>query len=172
MWVFLDSQSTVLVFKNRHYLSNIWKSTTKLVVHTNSGRQFSLHIGTVENFGDVWYNPKLLANILSMAAVRKVCRITMDTSVKLSMNLHHTNSSIMKFLEYSSGLYYFDASQNSPNTSSSIVEAYIFLNTVAGNKERFTRYKIEGADRARDLYRKLGHPSEQQFMDILTRDLI
>jgi hypothetical protein len=57
----------------------------------------SSQVGTVKNFGDVWYNADSLANILSMAAVRKVCRITMDTSVEAAMNVHRKDGSIMKF---------------------------------------------------------------------------
>jgi hypothetical protein len=39
--------------------------------------------------------------------------------------------------------------------------------TVADNKASYTWRKIEGADQARDLYRKLEHPSEQAFNKIL-----
>jgi hypothetical protein len=53
-------------------------------------------MGTIRNFGDVWYNHNSLANILSMADVRKVCRITMDTSVKPAMTIHRRDGSQMK----------------------------------------------------------------------------
>jgi hypothetical protein len=43
-----------------------------------------------------------------MAAVRKVCRITMDTSVDAAMNVHRKDGTIMKFKEYKSGLYYYN----------------------------------------------------------------
>ena len=84
----------------------------------------------------------------------------------------------MKFIEYSSGLYYYDAktTQNSTTTinkhSKNNVNAYLFLNTVSSNKNRFTQQEIEGADEARSLYRKLGHPSEVVFQQILSKNLI
>ena len=87
-WVLLDSQSTVSVFKNRKLVSNVRPSTCTLRVHTNGGTQLSSQLGTVASFGDVWFNPATLANILSMAAVRKVCRITMDTSIEAAMHVH------------------------------------------------------------------------------------
>jgi hypothetical protein len=87
-WILLDSQSTVSVFKNSKFLVNIRPSPNKLRVHTNGGTQFSSKMGTVTNFGDVWFNEDSLANILSMAAVRKVCRITMDTSIEAAMHVH------------------------------------------------------------------------------------
>ena len=67
-WVLLDSQSTVSVFMNPKYLTNIRKSSSTVVVHTNGGTQTSTLIGDVTNFGPVWYNPESLANILSLAA--------------------------------------------------------------------------------------------------------
>jgi len=81
-WVLLDSQSTVLVFKNPSFLSNILRSNNQLKVYTNGGTQLLSLIGDIKNFGTVWYNPNSLANIFSLAAVRKICRITIDTDVE------------------------------------------------------------------------------------------
>jgi hypothetical protein len=124
----LDSQSTVLVFKNRDFLSNIRPSKSTLRVHTNGGIQTSSLKGTVRNFGEVWFNTDSLANILSMAAVRKVCRITMDTSVEAAMIVHRKDGSMMKFKEYKSGLYYYDAGKHKAATSNTRDknEDYIF----------------------------------------------
>jgi hypothetical protein len=107
-WILLDSQSTVSVFKNRSLLTNIRPSSTTFQVHTNGGTQVSCQMGTIRNFGGVWFNTESLANTLSTAEVRKVCRITMDTSVDASMDVHSRDGSIMKFQEYKSGLYYYD----------------------------------------------------------------
>jgi hypothetical protein len=131
-------------------------------------------MGTVCNFGDVWFNTDSLANILSMAEVRKKCRITMDTSVEASMDVHRQDGSIMKFKEYRSGLYYYDTGLAPPPTAnhSSSTANYLFLNTVAENKATYTRREIEGADQARALYKKIGRPSEQEFLKILQNNLI
>jgi hypothetical protein len=172
-WILLDSQSTVSVFKNRSLLSNIRASCRTLRVHTNGGTQLSTQLGTVTNFGDVWFNTDSLANILSMAAVRKVCRITMDTSVAAAMHVHRKDGTIMTFSEYESGLYYYDTCAHSTAANqSNPTNAYLFLNTVAGNMAHYTQREIQGADTARELYRKLGHPSEQEFVKILQNNLI
>ena len=171
-WILLDSQSTVSVFNNPALLSNIRPSPTVLRVHTNGGTQLSTKIGHVKNFGDVWYNQNSLANILSMAEVRKKCRITMDTSVEAAMHVHRKDGSIMTFTEFQSGLYFFDTTATyTPNTYSQNSN-YLFLSTVADNKSRYTRCEIEGADRARSLYRKIGRPSEKEFLTILQNNLI
>ena len=78
----LDIHSTVLVFKNPNFLTNMRRSNSQLKVHTNGGTHISSLVGDIKNFGTVWYNPNSLANIFSLAAVRKLCRITMDTSAE------------------------------------------------------------------------------------------
>ena len=103
--------------------------------------------------GTVWYNPDSLANIFSLAAVRKLCRITMDTSVEAALCVHCSDGLIMKFIEYRLGLYYHDtAAAVQPNSNENVIH-YSFVSTVANNKAQFPRRKIEGADKARALNR-------------------
>ena len=99
-WVLLDSQSNVSVFKNPSFLSNICHSNNQLKAYTNGGTQVSSLIGDTKNFGTVWYNPESLANLFSLAAVRKLCRITMDTNVEPALCVHCTDGLVMKFSEY------------------------------------------------------------------------
>ena len=171
-WVLLDSQSTASVFKNSHYLTNIRRSAHTLKVLTNGGPQYSSFIGEVRNFGTVWYNPQSIANILSLAAVRKVCRVTMDTAVEAALCVHRVDGTIMKFVEFSTGLYYFDPSQQQHITTNTTVTGYSFVTTVAGNKSRFHRREVAAADAARTLYRHLGRPSQSQFEHILSNNLL
>jgi hypothetical protein len=131
-------------------------------------------VGSINNFGDVWFNTNSLANILSMAKVPKVCCITMDTSVEAAMHVHQQDGTVMKFQEFESGLYYFYTEKQSPptNDTSHSHTNYLFLNTVAGNKDTYTWRKIEGADAARALYKKIGRPSQNEYAAILQNDLI
>ena len=72
-----------------------------------------------------------------MAAVRKQCRITMDTSVEAAMYVHRRDGTKMKFKEFSSGLYYCNADKS--KSSKSAVANYLhhttFVQTVKQNKE-------------------------------------
>jgi len=83
---------------------NIRPSDTHVTVHTNGGTQVSRFIGDIPNFGTVWYNPASIANILSLAAVHKVCRVTMDTAIAAAFHVHKVDGSLMTFTEYHSGL--------------------------------------------------------------------
>jgi hypothetical protein len=123
-WILLDSQSTVSVFRNASMLTNIRPSEQVLRAITNGGSQTSNLIGDFPNLGPVWYNPESIANILSLAEVRRVCRITMDTSESPAFIVHRLDGSEMRFEEADSGLYVF-----SPNDSTS-VKMYTLLQTV------------------------------------------
>lgn len=84
------------------------------------------------NLGEVWYNSKLIANILSLAEVRKVCRVTMDSHDEPALFVHRLDGSVMKFAEHESGLYVYN-----PNITNKIVTGYSILSTVAKQKSCF-----------------------------------
>ncbi len=108
-WILLDSQSTISVFNNPSMLSNIRQSNHTLHALTNGGHQDSDMVGDFANLGTVWFNRDSIANILSLADVARVCRVTIDTSQEASMTVHRKDGSIMKFVEHPSGLYVFDS---------------------------------------------------------------
>jgi hypothetical protein len=94
-------------------------------------------MGLVKNFGDLLFNTHSLTNILSMAEeVRKVYRITMDTSMEPAMSVHRRDGSLMIFKERKSGLYYFDTTAPShPNFTSFDVNDLHLLSQIQGHHE-------------------------------------
>ena len=93
----------------------------------------------------------------------------MDTGIEPAMCVHRKDGTVMKFVEHPSGLYVFDTSK-APISES--VNAYTFVSSVAANKQMFTRREVEAADAARALYRKIGRPSQADFLHILSKNLI
>jgi Zinc knuckle len=164
-WILLDSQSTISVFKNHNMLTNIRPSQHVLRALTNGGHQDSDMVGDFPNLGTVWYNKHSIANILSLSDVRKVCRVTMDTSEDTAMCVHRLDGSVMRFVEHESGLYVFNSTNNT-------VTAYTLLNTVTNQKKMFSQREVTDADAARSLYRKLGRPSESEFQHILRNNFV
>jgi hypothetical protein len=167
-WILLDSQSTISVFRNPIMLTNIRKSGRILRAITNGGYQDSDMVGDFPNLGEVWYNSNSIANILSLADVRKVCRVTMDSLVDPSMHVHRLDGSVMRFVERESGLYVYAP----VNAVSANVHAYTMVSTVAEHKKMFSPRAIKAADAARALYRRIGRPSEADFQRILRNNLI
>jgi hypothetical protein len=129
-WILLDSQSTISVFEKPSFLTNIRRSTHVLRAITNGGHQDSNMVGDFPNLGEVWFNRDSIANILSLADVRKVCRDTMDTSTEPALLVHRLDGSIMKFLEHSSGLYIYKCN----STNDRVTGYYTMVSTVAKQK--------------------------------------
>jgi len=88
---------------------------------------------------DVFFNPKSMANILSLVEVPSVFRVTMDTAEESAMTVHIGDGVSLKFTKCGFGLYYFDTSKSSNST----IMAYSFLSTVRSNKEYFTKKEIQ-----------------------------
>ena len=75
-WLLLDSCSNVDIFKNKHLLQDIFEvKDQSLNLQTNGGVMKSSFKGLLKNYGEVWYNPDSMANILSLANVRKKFKI-------------------------------------------------------------------------------------------------
>ena len=168
-WILLDSQSTVSVFNNRVMLTDIKKTNHKLNLLTNGGMHTTDMKGELKNYGTVWYSPKSFANILSLAEVRKKFRVTMDTQVEASINIHRKNGTKTKFKEYKNELYYYDVPVINDKLNNEVTD-YCFVTTVAKNKLMLTRRKIEAANKARELYALIGRPGYQRFERIVANN--
>jgi hypothetical protein len=123
-------------------LTDIHNVDIPLYLESNAGGyQVTQQVGTVPNFGEVWFNPNSLANILSLAHVRRVRHVTMDTQAEAAFHVHRSDGGTTVFAEHPSGLYLHDtlahstANPNSPQDSSAVI-AYMYLQTVANNKKR------------------------------------
>ena len=68
----------------------------------------------------------------------------MDSALEANLLVHRSDGLIMKFMEASTGLYFYDC-ESKNNHSNHTLMPYYFLNTVEKNKELFTRKEIEGA---------------------------
>jgi hypothetical protein len=97
-------------------LTNIRKSGHVLRTLTNGGHQDVDMVGDFLNLGEAWYNWDLIANILSLAKARMVCRITMHSATAPVINVHRLDWTVTSFEEHPSGLYVFKCN----NTNKSV----------------------------------------------------
>ena len=169
-WILLDSESTDHIFQNESFLTDV-KSTTDgemLRLHTSGGILDTYQKG---HFGGltVWYNPKCLANILSLALVAEQYRVTMDTDIENAFTVHISERHVMKFTRVSPGLYLFDASNVD---MSKLRNAFSFLNTVSDNKKLFRARDVRKADDAVRLNRRTNHIAKDKFAWIVSGNKI
>jgi len=96
--------------------------------------------------------------------VRKVCHVTLDTSIEPVLLAHHLDGSIMKFEEKESDLYIY---KRNSNTSINVISHCTLVTTIEENKKMLTKRQVCNAKLAQNLYHKIGRPGEDAFEDIL-----
>jgi hypothetical protein len=161
-WVLLESKSANHIFCNEKLLTNIEPTTDGecLRMHSSGG-----HLDTQQKgkFGDfeVWYDPKSLANILSLALVTEKYRVTLDSESENAFIVHVSAGHEIKFVRGPCDLYYFDANNID---LSKLKLAFSFLNTVDENKKLYKKREVRKATDAIVLNRRTNHIAKDKFI--------
>ena len=167
--ILIDTGSTFSVIRNPKMLINVRNSSKTLRAVTNGGNQDHTMKGDLPGFFTVWYNPMSKLNILAWADVRKRFRITSDTSISNSINVHVDEETVIVFDELDSGLYVWTPNINNNSTNKQI-SSYSFLTLVRTNKENFTPEEVRRADRAKLLYEHCGAPGYAKYLKWLANN--
>ena len=162
----MDSCSSVTIISNKRLLHGIHKSKQKLRVHCGAGSKV---LTMKAKFGDypieVWYDPTGPANIMSLDEVADVFRMTMDTDIERSINLHRMDGTIIKFRPLMARLYSYKMAPQQDEQFWSLIQ------TVKGNQDYYTRREIENADKARRFQNIIMRPSVRFMTDTVIRTL-
>ena len=115
-----------------------------------------------------------MANILSFKEVADYLLVTLYTKENHAMLVLYREDKAYRFPGFRKGLFYINVSNLEISTL--VTERghtdYYFLSTVNVNMEYFNRADIEGECIAHDLLHLLGWPSDQQFINTLSKNLI
>jgi len=177
-WVLLDNQSTCNLFTNPLLLINIREVDEWLDVYTHNGVSSTNMKGEFPGVGDVWFDKSGIANILSLAKMKKLFHIQYDNWKEDAFLVHKPDGAINKFVESHKGLHYLDLEerfkkkmQSKPPTDKETEgcneEAVALITTVADNKSKFSVTDYDRAEKARRLQRILFRPSTREYGTII-----
>ena len=116
--------------------------------------------GRLGNFPEpVWYNPKGVANILSLNSVKKYYRVTYDSAGSDTFVVTDTNSLKLHFKPSTKiGLYALQGSSDRQ-------EKWSFVNTVSNNKDMYTKRKVKAAAHAQRIQNIIMFASTREIMN-------
>ena len=134
------------MFYNLTFVLNIRPSVSHFIeLYTNGGTQTSSLVGDTRYFGEVWYNPDSIANILSLGKLSSMYRVTMDSSISHTMHVHLHGSVITTFNEMPNGLYCHNTRSYSDQLRDQVI-IFSFVNTVETNQSLYTIRRVIGVD--------------------------
>jgi hypothetical protein len=159
--ILLDSQSTTDIFNNADLLSNIHESGRSMTIHCNASSRRVTLIGTLRNYGEVWYCKDAITNILSLAKVKEQYPVKYDSKQGNRFVLVQPHKKVI-LKQSPSGLYYHDTPDR----------AIAMVNTVKENRKGYTQREYDDAKEARRALALVGYPSPKDFNNMVRAIMI
>ena len=164
-WILLDSESSVDLFCNSRYVKNIRKAHTVLHLNTNAGSMAVNQMATLDGYGDVWFHPRAITNVLSLANVRRKHTVTYNSNQELAF-IVHTPTKTVKFQECENNLHIYKPSQ------AESIHGTILVETIKDNATKYTQRQLTQAKAARKLLHALGYPSINDLKSMIKMNAI
>jgi hypothetical protein len=159
----LDSCSTVNLIASKRLLRDIHQVPTTMHIQCNAGIITTNLQGWLGDFLEpVWYNPKGVANILSLYVVKKHYRVHYDSAHQDALIVTKPDGSTLVFAPTAKGLY----ALTEPSTG------WAHITTVANRKQEYTKREYHDAVLARKIQNILMFPGVRAFTQIADSQLL
>ena len=171
--LFLDTGSSLTLFKDQELVANIRTAKSHMAMTTNAGQSRITQEGYAPGIGKVWYDPNAVANIISFAELVKKYRITYDSYDKDAFTVHVKGRPV-KFRKTLSGLYgiVVEPEYKAKVELLNQLQGTINVQTVKENTEGFTPRQVKQAREARRLYHTVGAPSVEKLRMVIKMNTI
>ena len=165
-WILLDNCSSINVFFNGRYLKNIRVAEKSLHLYTNAGKAVITMVGDLPGFGEVYYYPEGIANILSFHNVVKKdgYSVQYDNGVEDAFTVTNPRGMTRRFTPSKKGLYYWNSTKAIQATGATTKKDAMVLvgtdrtrleeiavETIKGNTAKFSTRDNSTARKAREL---------------------
>ena len=118
-------------------------------------------VGDLLGYGQVWYHPDAITNILSLNNVQKKFRVTYDSANGNKFVVHSEDYKRI-FKATTKGLYVLDSNE----------EEYQFLETEMENSRSYSKRARHGAAKAKELFGIVQYPSLTDFKNMVRFNMI
>ena len=136
-------------------------------IKCNAGTRVTNLIGDLPGYGPVWFDPRAIANVLSLKLVKEKYQIEYNSNGDEGFVVTKPTGERFRFVESTSGLHYLDTSSHDDNK---IGNTTLVVNTVKENRSNYTNNDYLRALRARELQITMGRPSTSTFLDLLRKN--
>jgi hypothetical protein len=181
----LDNQSTVSIVNDPSLVKDLVRDPRGVRIYTNGGhidadwRGVSTILPKLRN---VWFNSDSVANIFSLAEVKKHYRVTMDSEQSDTFKVYYGKDDVYEF-EEKNGLYVFkndiDTKVLEEVRQYSFAQSRQIENTNSNrneedhqHRELYTQRQIKDADKAVELIRNMGYINPDRLIFMLNHGMI